>query len=943
MNEASQNSTPVADSIEASGEAHVIVSLVIPADTPAIDGTPASIEAHRSVVGAAQAALIQALAENGLTDAGSSGEPPQVEIGRRFEVVPAISAIVRSQAALDQLSASPHVTAVQADGQVTGTLASSVPLISADERHVLGNRGDGVVVAVLDTGADNDHPDLMDDLSDMQACFLDFGGASSTCPDGSVQQEGPGAAEDDAGHGTHVSGIVTSDGTVSSAGVAPDATVVPIKVLDNCTFAGCGTESEAIAGLDWIATNNADLGVDVVNLSLGANTGYSGDCDTSELAWRDAVAALNGLGITVVAAAGNNGDSQMRAPACIAAVVSVGSADDADNPAGDSNSSPTTDLFAPGVSITSLAVGGGTVSANGTSMASPHVAGCAALIIEAGGATGPAAIEARLETSGDEVTDRDGRVYPRLDCSPAVVPPVSTALIIDASGSMRDNDPDDLRLSAGRTYLSVTLPEDEVGLVQFATNASILSEAIEVAANRPLLESQINSIGSSGSTDLGGAALRGCDVLGRASGEDRAAILLTDGLPFPDPYQNEAQCFVDQGWPVYTIGLSDAVDETLLQQIADSTGGTYTQLTEATDLVCAFAQIRAEIAGTATTTCEPTATITQGETISFTERVRVPVRQITFLNVWGGSDIEMTVTSPTGRTIDRNSTGADLTIDNGPTFESITVSTPEVGVWDIDLFGADIPAGGEQFTYLSLQIPVESQDSDGDGIDDAVDNCIDVPNPDQADSDGDGIGDACDEDDEIFRCGSVSGTKAELEDLGYNVVIGTEGKDSLNLQGSDKPDFVLGLGGNDVIRTGAGADVVCGGDGNDRIFLGSGDDTAYGQGGRDRLVGDGGADTLNGGSGRDVIHGGDNDDWISAGSGNDLATGGRGDDDLRGGAGNDTLGGGNGADVLRGGGGDDNLYGNFGPDIISGGGGDDRCVGGPQDDDIKATCEVIRQ
>jgi subtilisin family serine protease len=346
-------------------------------------------------------------------------------VRRRFEAVPAFAALARNRGAVQRLVADPRVRHVELDAGGTGMLDFSVPMIRADLRHARGNRGAGAVIAILDTGIDTDHPDLSDGIVH-QACFGDDDGSidgTGFCPGGSDRQTGAGAAEDDAGHGTHVSGIVASNGTVSSAGVAPDAGIVSIKVLDDCSFAGCFSYvSEIVAALDYVIANT-QLGVDAISMSLGTSTLYDGACDNTNATTMSVASAVNTLrtnGVLTIASAGNNGSStQMPLPACVTNAVAVSAVDDADLIANFSNVNENTDLFAPGVGIVSLARGGGTTSANGTSMAAPHAAGCAALLVSAGDATTPAAIETRLETSPTSITDARNEVsLPRLDCVP---------------------------------------------------------------------------------------------------------------------------------------------------------------------------------------------------------------------------------------------------------------------------------------------------------------------------------------------------------------------------------------------------------------------------------------------------------------------------------------------------------------------------------------------
>ncbi len=369
---------------------------------------------------------------------------------------------------------------------------------------------------------------------------------------------------------------------------------------------------------------------------------------------------------------------------------------------------------------------------------------------------------------------------------------ISMVLVVDASGSMTRNDAQGRRLDAGRAYVTSSLPEDEVGVISFNDTVQRLSEPVLVGANREEIRRLVEGIGSSGETDLVGGVLEACDMLADAKAPRRAAILLTDGLPTIRPYRGEASCFDDNEWQLFTIGLGSGVDAQLLTDMAETGNGFYTPLTEATNLVCVFQQIRATIDKTAISTCDETALIQPRQTISLLELIRTSLRQMTFTNVWGGSDIEMTLTSPSGRRIDRQTTATDVVTDVGSTYETITVVEPEVGEWKVDLYGADIPTGGEPFTYSSVQIPVQTRDSDGDGIDDAVDNCVDVPNPDQTDSDSDHIGDACDEAPPQTEGALVVRAKGDTGDERFQVVVGGEVVHSQNVS-TDWHDYDVGV------------------------------------------------------------------------------------------------------------------------------------------------------
>lgn len=182
------------------------------------------------------------------------------------------------------------------------------------------------MVAVLDTGIDTDHPDLADDLLS-EECYLAAPGLSSACPDGSTQQRAPGAAEDDSlnGHGSHVSGIITSGGVVGPPGVAPDAGISAYKVLDALAD---GVASDVLAAANHIIINYP--GTDLVNLSLGTALFAPGTCDGLIPAVDAAINTLRAGGTTIFAASHNQSPkTSMTYPACISTVVSEGAMYDA--------------------------------------------------------------------------------------------------------------------------------------------------------------------------------------------------------------------------------------------------------------------------------------------------------------------------------------------------------------------------------------------------------------------------------------------------------------------------------------------------------------------------------------------------------------------------------------------------------------------------------------
>ncbi|MCH7999341.1 MAG: S8 family serine peptidase [Chloroflexi bacterium] len=396
----------VLDALESEEDVPVMIAL---AEPPSLQAKRLSLETLRAEIFPIQQGVLSPLG------------PSDFELRIRYEAVPALAGQLTA-AGLSKLLANPSVVRIDLDVGGAGALAQSVTVIDADVWHGLGITGEGVVVAVLDTGLDTDHDDLADDLIH-QECFLDFDGTINgigRCANGSDRQSGAPAAESGLNHGVMTTGIITSRGVVSSVGVAPDAQIVSIKVLDDTPPAGTFLLfSEIVAALDFIINNRPD--VDVINMSLGTFALFAGDCDNdtaNNMAGAAAINTLRANGVITFASSDNDGSgTMMSSPACISSVVSVGATDNADNVAPFTNSNGSLDLMAPGVFITSTGLGNGAVAGSGTSFASPHAAGCAALLIQAGVAVTPDQIETRLETSPVVVTDpTNGLQFPRIDC-----------------------------------------------------------------------------------------------------------------------------------------------------------------------------------------------------------------------------------------------------------------------------------------------------------------------------------------------------------------------------------------------------------------------------------------------------------------------------------------------------------------------------------------------
>jgi len=305
----------------------------------------------------------------------------------------------------------PRFKSFKEDRRVHALLEDSAYQIKADYAWDNAITGQGVKVCVVDTGIDYTHPDLQNKVIAQYDFIADI-------------EE----AMDDQGHGTHCAGIIASDG-MQYRGVSYDVSLMAAKVLDS---SGNGYSSDVILGINWCV----EQGADVISLSLGEGL-YSGTCDYDEMA--QAVNEAVDAGVVVACAAGNDGDSaQMVSPACASKAIAVGAVDKLDNIASYSDGGDELDLVAPGgdqfggssfpeiVSTYSTEVANnplycmylitdecwdnwfvvdGTryIQAIGTSMAAPHVAAAAALLLEENPSLTPAQIKTVLEENADDL------------------------------------------------------------------------------------------------------------------------------------------------------------------------------------------------------------------------------------------------------------------------------------------------------------------------------------------------------------------------------------------------------------------------------------------------------------------------------------------------------------------------------------------------------------
>jgi subtilisin family serine protease len=326
----------------------------------------------------------------------------KLAVGRTFSKALHGAVVTATPAEAEELRASGVVAAVEIDAPVTvaGTDnpsswgldridQSTLPLSGS---YAPGASGAGVSAYVLDTG--------------VLAAHTDFGARVMT---GWSAFAGSNGTTDCSGHGTHVAGTLAG----TTYGVAKEATIIPVRVLD-CT--GSGYTSDLIAGIDWMVANHAAGSPAVANISL--RTPASPTLDS-------AVQSLIADGVTTAVAAGNSSDDACgSSPARVPEAITVAATDSSDRQAWFSSFGPCVDVYAPGVGINSAGNASTTATATmtGTSMAAPHVAGVAVLLLSQSPAMSPSEVATRIKsdaTAGSVVATGTGTPNRLLFTSPA--------------------------------------------------------------------------------------------------------------------------------------------------------------------------------------------------------------------------------------------------------------------------------------------------------------------------------------------------------------------------------------------------------------------------------------------------------------------------------------------------------------------------------------------
>ncbi len=359
----------------------------------------------------------------------------QFKTSRRYQALPLLAGSIES-AAVARASQLPEVESIQEDGELhtvggatTASGGSAAAAVQAKTAWNAGYGGQGVRIAVVDSGVDAFHPDLVGKVI-AQKCFAMSGCPPYGAPEGDVASDGNG-------HGTHVASIIAGAGKVAPAGIAPNAELIAVRVFGS---EGSGSDADVLAGVDWVLSLASKTGVRAINLSLGGAQAYATACDKKQPAWAAAAVVAAKKGVALYVAAGNDGvHNGLSSPACLSNAVSVGASylttatsktwpglcSDIPQKAGAltcfSNRSKLLTLVAPGSPVTGAKPGGGIASMSGTSQATPTAIGTAALLWSCQPKWTPTQVRDVLHQTGSALADPStGLSFARVSAAAAI-------------------------------------------------------------------------------------------------------------------------------------------------------------------------------------------------------------------------------------------------------------------------------------------------------------------------------------------------------------------------------------------------------------------------------------------------------------------------------------------------------------------------------------------
>ncbi|MBN1272953.1 MAG: VWA domain-containing protein [Candidatus Aminicenantes bacterium] len=282
------------------------------------------------------------------------------------------------------------------------------------------------------------------------------------------------------------------------------------------------------------------------------------------------------------------------------------------------------------------------------------------------------------------------------------------ALIIDSTGSMRDNDPQNTRIFGGQLVLDQAGIDWELGLVDFD------SLAVLIGAGSPReeeLKRRLEQIDSSGQTNIEAGLKTGFDYLLQPNKSQKGAILLTDGVHNnPSSQFNFSEyvgAYTQKGWPVFTIGLTGDANAVLLSEIASMTGGIYLKANTYQDMIGIIDIILSHFKQEALLVHEKRS-IQQDETINIPFFIDGSVQTLNFMGTYPGSRLEFRLVDPDGDVFSSTDDSKGIEVFEGDIYKIIKVDDPSPGEWQARIIGEEVDGASEPFEVkVSAESPIK--------------------------------------------------------------------------------------------------------------------------------------------------------------------------------------------------------------------------------------------
>lgn len=281
------------------------------------------------------------------------------------------------------------------------------------------------------------------------------------------------------------------------------------------------------------------------------------------------------------------------------------------------------------------------------------------------------------------------------------------ALVVDSTGSMRENDPDGSRIYGGEIALDQAETDWEIGMIDFDTTSKLL---VSGTPKDSKLKDALRLIDSSGGTNIQAGLDEAYNYLLVTKGEKKGAVLLTDGehnTPSSDfDYSKYVEIFIQEGWPVYTIGLTGSANEILLSKIAKMTGGKYFKAEQSRDMIYIFDLILSAFKLEGLVFSQE-GKIRADEIKDFPFYSDSSNELITLTGTYPGSKLDFSLVDPSGKEINQTDKSKGVEVIKSRVYKIIKVKNPVPGNWKARVVGLNVKVTGELFKIkISAKTPI---------------------------------------------------------------------------------------------------------------------------------------------------------------------------------------------------------------------------------------------